>query len=186
MKTLNITLGIFADSYEEADLYGKCALMEFAKEVGMSSGSTVASCEGETKYVAGRCYNVDAKMQIDGNINVNEVIHDAQQRWNDKYYISSSSIFVVEEQKSEPVQKPRDYEAVTCASCGQVMVKGYEHVINKGSDNEYCLCVRCWDGDDDVFTCECCEEDIDREALVMNPVTGERDLCPVCGCKVID
>lgn len=188
MKTLNITLGIFADTYEEADLYGKCALMDFAKMVGMRSRSTVASCEGDTKYVAGRSYNVNAKVQIDGNVNVNEVIQEVQQRWSDKHYISSSSVFVSEEQKSEPVQKPRDYEAVSCEDCGQIMVKGYENVINPGSGIEYCLCERCFTdavNSHEVTGCKHCNNYISVEDLVENPVTKEYDLCPVCGNKVI-
>ena len=58
MKTLNITLTIVADTHDEADFYGKLALMDFAKTVGMSSFSTMASCEGDTKHVAGRHYTV--------------------------------------------------------------------------------------------------------------------------------
>lgn len=184
MKTLNITLGIYADTYEEADLYGKCALMEFVKKVGMDSRSTVASCEGDTKYVAGRSYNVNAKIQIDGNVNVNEIIQDAQQRWSDKYYISSSSIFVSEEKKPEPVQKPRDFQAVTCDSCGQIMVKGYENVINPKIEDEYHLCERCFTdayNRKEVICCEYCENYVGREYLVLNPVTGKKNLCPVCG-----
>ena len=184
MKTLNITLGIFADSYEEADLDGKCALMEFAKKVGMGSGSTIASCEGETKYVAGRSYNVNAKMQIDGNINVEDTIQEAQQCWNDKHYTSHSSIFVEDEKKPEPVQKPRDYKPVTCKRCGQVMVKGYDNVINHGLDNEYSLCERCLVDEvdeDEVIFCESCENYIDVDDLIENPVMHEKNICPVCG-----
>lgn len=186
MKTLNITLVMTADTYEEADLYGKCDLMEFAKIVGYRSGSTVASCEGETKCVAGNQYEVKAKMQIDGNTNVMEVIQEAQNRFNLKPRILSSSIFVSEEQKSEPVQKPRDYEAVTCDSCGQIMVKGYENVVNPGTDEEYHMCERCFTDaykEKEVLCCWYCENNISREHLVLNPVTDKNDLCPICGRK---
>ena len=184
MKTLNITLSIMAETHAEADLYGKCALMEFAKAVGMRSGSTVASCEGETEYIAGRQYNVNAEMQIDGNINVNETIQEAQQNWNNNPRIFSSTIFVSDEQKPEPVQKPRDYEPVTCAACGQVMVKGYETVINNGTDNEYCLCNCCCEEsheEGEIGTCCNCDFWIDMEDLVENPVTHKKNICPVCG-----
>ena len=144
MKTLNITLVMTADTYEEADLYGKLDLMEFAKIVGYRSGSTLASCEGETKHVAGNQYEVKAKMQIDGNANATEVIQEAQLRFNLKPRIISSTIFVSEEKKPEPVQKPRNYEPVTCEACGQIMVKGYENVINPGTEDEYYLCERCY------------------------------------------
>lgn len=188
MKTLNITLVMKADSYEEADLYGKLDLMEFAKIVGYRSGSTVASCEGNTESMDDGKYEVKAKMQIDGNCNVNDVIQAAQFRFNLKPRIISSNIFVYEEQKPEPVQKPRDYEAVSCEDCGQIMVKGYENVINPGSDVEYCLCERCFTdavNSHEVTACKHCNNYISVEDLVENPVTKEYDLCPVCGNKVI-
>lgn len=189
MKTLNITMAIAADTYEEAELKGKLDLMEFVKTVGMRSLSSIGACEGETKRISDVMYEVNAKVQIDGTVNVNEIIQEVQKTWKTKPHIIYSSIFASEEKKPEPVQKPRDYEPVNCESCGQIMVKGYENVINPETEEEYCLCERCFTdayNEGEVICCECCESYIDMEHLVLNPVTGERDLCPCCGCKIIE
>ena len=187
MKTLNITLTIAADTHDEAELRGKLDLMEFAKTVGMRSGSSIASCEGDTKDISSIMYEVNAKVQIDGNINVNEIIQEVQKTWQMKAHIIHSSIFVDESKKPEPVQKPVDYKPVTCAGCGQVMVKGYDNVVNPKTENEYSLCERCLVDavdKDEVLFCECCESYIDSEDMVENPVTEEANLCPCCGNNV--
>ena len=36
------------------------------------------------------------------------------------------------------------YEPVTCAHCGQIMIKGYENVVNPKTEKEYSLCERCF------------------------------------------
>lgn len=185
MKTLNITMTVLADSYKEADYRGQAELMELVKRIGMSSGSTIASCEGDTKHRVDNRYEVKAKVRLDGIGDVTSIIEETQDAWLHKFDILYSSIYAAEEEKSEPVQKPRDYEAVTCERCGQVMVKGYENVINHGTEYEYCLCNMCYEGDDDVFECDGCLADIDRKDLVLNPVTCEKDLCPCCGSKIV-
>ena len=189
MKTLNITLTIKANSNNSAEILGKHELMELTKIIGKRSGSSMASCSGNTTYMEYDNYEVNATVQIDGCGDVSEIIKEAQRVWSTKPEILSSIIFVSEEQKPEPVQKPRDYEPVTCDSCGQIMVKGYENVVNPETDVEYCLCERCFTDackEKEVICCECCETYIGMEYLVMNPVTGERDLCPCCGCKILE
>lgn len=186
MKTLNITLVTKANSYKEAEMYGMNDMMELAKIIGVRSGSTVASCNGDVKHMNSNEYEVSAKMQIDGTINVDQLIKEMQEHWSHRPRILTSCIFVSEEQKPEPVQKPRDYEPVACDSCGQIMVKGYENVINPGTEVERHLCERCFTDaykEKAVTTCWCCENVIGREDMVQNPVTGENDLCPICGCK---
>lgn len=183
MKTLNITLTVLANTLNDAENRGKMELMELVKIIGMRSGSNIASCSGDTDHLDNDKYEVNAKVQIDGCGDVTEIIKEAQHRWNNKFDILSSSIFV-EEQKSEPVQKPRDYESVSCDSCGQMMVKGYENVINPGTDEEYCLCERCFTdtcNDGEVVYCEYCDHYIDCDSFVLNPVTGKNNLCPCCG-----
>lgn len=189
MKTLSITLTIKANSNNSAEILGKHELMELTKIIGTRSGSSMASCSGNTTHMEYDNYEVNATVQINGCGDVSEIIKEAQHVWSAKPEILNSCIFVSEEQKSEPVQKPRNYEPVTCDSCGQIMVKGYENVINPGTEEEYCLCERCFTdacNEDEVDYCEHCEHYIDRESLALNPVTGENDLCPCCGCKVIE
>ena len=184
MKTLNITLTVLANNYNDADKRGQEELMELVKRIGMSSGSSVASCEGDTNHLEGNKYEVYANVKLNGTGNINKVITETQRAWNDKFDIIGCLMFVTEEQKSEPVQKPRDYESVTCESCGQVMVKGYENVINPGTDSEYCLCNMCYEHDEKTIECEYCLNPISADCLAMNPVTGDHDLCPVCGNKL--
>lgn len=180
MKTLNITLMVNATTLNNAETIGKNELMEFAKIIGMRSGSFMAHCEGNATHIANNDYEINATVQVDGCGDVSEIIKEAQRNWSAKPDIMQSIIFVTEEK-----QKPRDYEAVTCESCGQVMVKGYENIINPGTANEYYLCNMCHERDDDVIECEGCESYIDVGCLVKNPVTGENDLCPCCGNKLV-
>ena len=184
MKTLNITLTVKAATHNSAEAIGKHELMELTKIIGKRSGSSMASCSGNTTYMEYDNYEVNATVQINGGGDVSEIIKEAQRVWSTKPEILNSCIFVSEEQKPEPVQKPRDYEAVTCDSCGQIMVKGYENVINPDTDEEYCLCERCFTdkcNDGEVDYCEYCEHYIDCGSFVLNPVTGENNLCPCCG-----
>lgn len=188
MKTLNITLTVNAPGYTSADELGKKNLMELVKIIGMRSGSSMASCTGETNHLEYTTYEVNATVKIDSCGDVSEIIKEAQRVWGAKPEILGSIIFVSEEeQKPEPVQKPRDYEPVTCKHCGQIMVKGYENVINPGTEDEYCLCERCYTDavkDSEVIGCKHCKNSIDAEILVLNPVTNDYDLCPVCGNKI--
>ncbi len=187
MKTLNINLIVKANDTNTAENIGKHQLMELAKIVGMRSGSSIASCTGHTNCVDIGYYEIIATVQIDGTGDVNEIIKEAQRNWNANPNIISSVIFVAEEQKPEPVQKAKEPETCECFECGQVMVKGYTNIINPGSSEEYYLCNGCLERaieNDDVITCQCCDEYINTNDLVHNPVTGNEDLCPCCGNKI--
>lgn len=187
MKTLNITLTIKATNYSVAETFGKNELMELAKIIGMKSRSCMASCAGNTNYVADGVYEVEATVQIDGRLDVTEIIKEAQRNWNANPNIISNTVFVVEEQNFEPVQKEKQYEPCECCACGQVMVKGYQHTINRNTDIEYYLCNSCFEyaiDEDEVIECQCCDEYINVDNLVPNPVTGKKDLCPCCGNKI--
>ena len=187
MKTLNITLTIKANDYNVADILGQGALIELVKTIGINSGSYIASCSGNTEYAADGVYEVSATVELDGNGDVTEIIKEMQLTWNANPNIMSSSIFVTEEQKPEPVQKEKEPETYVCYECGQVMVKGYEHTINPGTEEEYYLCNACFEREvdnDNVITCQCCDEYVNANDLVRNPVTGNNDLCPCCGNKI--
>ena len=190
MKTLNITLTIKANNYSNADALGQHELMELVKIIGFKSGSYMASCAGNTEYVADGVYEVNANVKLDGEGNVNDIIKEVQRVWSSKPEIISNVIFVTEEQKHEPepVQKEKQYESCNCEACGQMMVKGYQHTINRHTANEYHLCNSCLDNaieEDEIIECQCCSEYVDVDNLVLNPVTDENDLCPCCGHKII-
>jgi hypothetical protein len=182
MKTLNIILTVKAINTNTAEQIGKRELMEFAKTLGLRSGSFMASCEGDTTYKEYDLYEVDARVQIDGSFDVTETIKEMQRKRSDKAEIFSSMIFVSDtkpEEKHEP--KP---EVVACDECGQIVVKGYETVVNKGTDAEYTLCAECLDRlweEGDITSCMCCENWIDNDELIENPVMHEKNICPVCG-----
>lgn len=187
MKTLNITLTIKANTHDSAEILGQHNLMELVRIAGMRSGSGIATCTGDTHYVSDGVYAVEATAQIDGNGDVTEIIMEAQRKWHAKPDVISSGIFVSEDQKPEPVQHAKEPETCECFECGQVMVKGYANVINRDSSEEYYLCNGCLEcaiENDDVITCQCCDEYVNANDLVYNPVTCNEDLCPCCGNKI--
>jgi len=186
MKTLNIILTVKAISTNTAEMICKRELMEFAKTLGLRSGSFMASCDGNTTYKEYDLYEVDANVQIDGNFDVTETIKEMQRNWSNKSEILSSMVFVYEtkpEEKHEP--KPA---VVTCDECGQIIVKEYATVVNKGIGAEYVVCEECLDDlweKGTVTKCEHCGNWIDNDELVENPVTHEDSICPICGANYI-
>ena len=176
MKKLDVRLVVNANNIHEAEAIAQRELMGMVKLIGMKSGSSIGSCKGDTLSLGCRTYQVAALIEIDGNGDVNGAIAGVQNEWNMRSDILSSSIFVTEE-APKPV-------TVTCANCGQIMVKGSENIINPETTNEYYLCDDCLEVavDNDVVThCDCCERYVSKDELVENPVTHKAVLCPYCG-----
>lgn len=182
MKKLNVNLVVKANDMNMAEAIGTRELMGLAKLIGMSSGSSVASCNGDTQPLTYGKYNVDAVIEIDGNGDVNGFIKAVQREWAQKSEILNSTIFVTEE-----AAQPK-HETVECANCGQILLKGSEVIVNPDTEDEYFLCGECYDtawDNDVVVCCECCDTYSSKDKLVKNPVTGSANLCPYCG-NVID
>lgn len=183
MKKLNVNLVVKANDMNTAKAIGERELMGLAKLIGMSSGSMVASCHGDTQPLAYGKYNVDATIEIDGNGDVNGFIKAVQREWALKDEILSSTIFVTEE-KHEETPKPA---TIVCDECGQTLMKGSEYTVNPETTNEYHLCGDCIDNaidGGDIVNCGICDAYFDADELVKNPVTGSDDLCPYCGNKI--
>lgn len=185
MKKLNVNLVVKANDMQVAECIGTRELMGLAKLIGMSGGSSVASCKGDTEPLVYGKYQVNATIEIDGNGDVNGLIKAVQNEWATKDEILNSVIFVTEEKHEEPQQRPA---TVVCENCGQILLKGSEVIVNPDTEHEYCLCGECYDiayDNDVVVCCECCDAYISKDELVKNPVTGSDNLCPYCG-NVID
>lgn len=57
-------------------------------------------------------------------------------------------------------------------------------IVNAGLETEF---VECWVCHEDALDngiethCECCQELFTYDELLVNPATGEKELCPYCG-----
>lgn len=184
MKKLNVNLVVKANDMNTAEAIGERELMGLARLIGMSSGSMVASCHGDTQPLTYGKYNVDATIEIDGNGDVNGFIKAVQREWAQKSEILNSTIFVTEEKHEEVTPPPA---TVVCANCGQILMKGSENIIDPETSNEHYLCDDCLGlalNRDEVVHCDCCDTWVSDDELVENPVTEENSLCPYCGDNI--
>ena len=180
MTNLNITMTIKANSAHEAEMIAACEMTKLAKETHCTEGCGF----GEAEYANG-AYVVKAGMAFNGNA---ELVPDMQESWLYSPSILNSCILVKEEKQSEPeakyeeppksrIRRPRQ-----CECCGDLCAD--DHPVHRNDKDVLYLCDECWDAaldEGDVSYCESCENYVDADCLVENPVTHKKNICPCCG-----
>ena len=180
MKNLVITLNIKANSKNEAEAIAMRELMQLAQ----ATHCTMASGSGDAVYADGG-YVVKSEMNMDGDVHA---IHDMQERWLYSPTILSSAILVNEEKqpetevKHDEPPKSRIHRPRQCECCGDLCAD--DHPVHRNDKDVLYLCDECWDAaldEGDVYYCESCENYVDVDCLVENPVTHKENICPCCG-----
>lgn len=177
MKNINITMTVSAMTTRDAENIAQRELMEFAKIIGMHSGSSMASGDGNAIFVDDNTYQIDATVQIDGNGDIDSIIKDAQRAWTRNPNIINSMIFV----SNKADNAPNDEDAYVCDCCGKT-TNDAVYIFDPEDDDGYDLCESCFNeavDNGDVAYCPKCGMYVTN--IVENPVTHEHNICPACG-----
>lgn len=189
MKKLNVSMVVKAKDGREAEAIAQREVTGLTKLVVMVGGGNIGFGCGDNKPLAYGKYQVDTSIEVDINKDVNDIIKAVQREWATKDEILNSTIFVTEGsvQQQEAPKPQHNPATVSCANCGQMLMKGSEYTVNPETANEYHLCGDCIDNaidGGDIVNCGICDAYFDADELVKNPVTGSDDLCPYCGNKI--
>lgn len=172
MKNLEVSLVVRANNTNHAANIAMRELLELAKVIAKRNAGTMGQGSGSATPLTSDAYQVNATVSIDSKGNVNDIIKDIQNVWMHKPEIMHS-MFTVEEEKQEEPKRFR------CKRCGGMFKEDDVRTINAETDHEYYLCDRCYDEDENVDYCECCEMYVGE--LIENPVTHDNNICPCCG-----
>lgn len=179
MKNLEVSLVVRANNTNHAENIAMRELLELAKVIAKRNAGTMGQGSGSATPLASDAYQVNATVSIDSKGNVNDIIKDIQNVWMHKPEIVHS-MFTVEEEKQET---ETNYPICRCNACGCAFNnESAGEYVNPGTKNEYWMCDDCIadkEHDGALGYCECCDHYID--ALVENPVTHEKNICPCCG-----
>ena len=182
MKNIEISLVVRANSVNNAENIAMRELMELAKAVAKRNGGAMGQGGGSATPIASDAYQVNATVTINCNTNINDILAEVRNIWMCKPEIVHSA-FAVAEEKREAQANPMD-DMEQCECCGGYFHAGDMVVVNRDTEHEYWLCPGCFDfkaEEEEITCCGKCNEYVDMEALVENPVTHDKNICPLCG-----
>ena len=179
MKNLNITMTVSANSQAAAESIASRELMDMAKTIAMNKGAAMGSGSGVASLVSDKLYQIDATVQIECEGDINDITKEIQSSWVNKPGIVNSMIFV---STNEETEKETDNKLPVCDICGQVMTCACNKV--QASDGVWDICDECVEDllyVGDIVVCESCDKSFFHDTQHINPVTGEANICPICG-----
>jgi hypothetical protein len=182
MKNIEIALVVRAESVNNAENIAMRELMELAKAVAKRKGASMSQGSGSASPLTSDAYQVNAAVALDCDANINDILAEVQNVWMGKPEIVHSA-FAIAEEKREAQANPMD-DMEQCECCGGYFYAGDMVVVNRDTEHQYWLCPGCFDfkaEEEEITCCGKCNEYVDMETLVENPVTHEKNICPLCG-----
>lgn len=183
MKNIEISLVVRANSVNNAENIAMRELMELAKAVAKRNGGSMGQGSGNATPIASDAYQVNATVSINCNANVNDILAEVQRIWVNKPEIVHSAFAVAEEKQEKTCTAHKRKPAFICAGCRREFYDEQDgERINRNTADEYWMCDDCLANKEhkgEIGWCCACDNYVD--ALVENPVTHKKNICPCCG-----
>lgn len=168
---MKITMTVKAISINNAEEIAIQALYDFTKSV-----SFAANGNGHATHIKDDKYQVDASVEISCKADEKKLMEAMSAIWTSNPNIINGFVFF-----DSIAQTEHDKVEYYCSRCGCVLDDDKTE-INPGTNYSYFLCNDCLAKDErsgKISWCDECQNYV--SGLIENPVTHEKNLCPICG-----